>query len=246
MYSYVLNNPLRYIDPSGMDACQFSDGSLDNSPETGGLSQGDCEAVGGTWFVPDFTATATTTPQQSPSADEQADLLGSEWLQGTYDFGAGVLDDFTFGFSMTVFDWTGVGANINTCSTAFTAGQWTGFAASIAAGGGAGPLKAGILDAGKAGIEFSHFVPARVGRQIGGAVGAFIESKNALNGNWVTIARHYLQDPRRFPAKAIQAAAGPKLSPALAVLDRTPRLLVGTAAGTVYGAAGKALGTSCR
>jgi RHS repeat-associated protein len=48
-YSYVLNNPLRFVDPSGLE-CVWDDGSYDakNDPATGNV--GKCQAQGGTWI----------------------------------------------------------------------------------------------------------------------------------------------------------------------------------------------------
>jgi RHS repeat-associated protein len=50
MYSYVLNNPLRYIDPTGYAACYWDDGTHDPPPESGGEAQEQCNAKGGTWL----------------------------------------------------------------------------------------------------------------------------------------------------------------------------------------------------
>jgi hypothetical protein len=49
LYSYVLNNPLKYLDPNGL-SCYWDDGTHDDDPSDGGASQGDCANQGGTWI----------------------------------------------------------------------------------------------------------------------------------------------------------------------------------------------------
>ena len=48
-YSYVLNNPVNLRDPLGLDFCEWDDGSMDDAPEDGGATEGECRDGEGTW-----------------------------------------------------------------------------------------------------------------------------------------------------------------------------------------------------
>jgi hypothetical protein len=49
-YSYALNNPLKMVDPNGMEAaCHWSGNDWDDTPENGGAKAEECEAQGGSF-----------------------------------------------------------------------------------------------------------------------------------------------------------------------------------------------------
>ncbi len=89
MYAYARNNPLTLVDPTGLDYCTWQDGSTDNSPETGGSLEGECEEYGGTWTVPTFETTATdqvNTGEQTLYSDDWLNQWSAE--NGAFDSGA--------------------------------------------------------------------------------------------------------------------------------------------------------------
>ena len=48
LYTYALNNPLKFVDPNGL-YCAWEDGTSDDDPSDGGANHGDCDSQGGHW-----------------------------------------------------------------------------------------------------------------------------------------------------------------------------------------------------
>ena len=48
LYSYALNNPLKFTDPTGL-YCAWEDGTSDDDPSDGGGNPGECDGQGGHW-----------------------------------------------------------------------------------------------------------------------------------------------------------------------------------------------------
>lgn len=85
--------------------------------------------------------------------------LPQDWV----DFGAGMGDVILFGQGQALRDWFGIDAGIDRCSGAYDAGEWVGLAASLATGVAGGVKAAGVKGAKGSGIEFSHWIPNRMG-----------------------------------------------------------------------------------
>jgi RHS repeat-associated protein len=143
--------------------------------------------------------------------------LYSKWV----DYLAGYSDVMSFGISK----WLRGEANseINFCSGAYSFGEWTGVAYSIALGAAAGAKAAGTKAVGK---EFSHWIPKRWGGP-----------ESIWNGNFVSSARHYLHDPFRYPPG--WQSLGNKLPAILRQLDRIPNIYKGIILGGTYGGTSK-------
>lgn len=111
------------------------------------------------------------------------------------------------------------------CSSSYRVGEWLGVGALAVAGGGAGLRAAG--EAGP-GLEFSHWIPKRLGGP-----------RSLWNGNFVTTERHALSDPYRYRfMKAWWKDENPMPNMLLQQFERIPNVYKGTALGAAAGAIG--------
>jgi len=61
MCAYARGNPLAFVDPTGYDLCQYSDGTYANDPsQPDGIDAATCADLGGTWDVPTITDEVNT------------------------------------------------------------------------------------------------------------------------------------------------------------------------------------------
>jgi RHS repeat-associated protein len=110
MYSYVLNNPLIYTDPSG-EECVWDDGSFDSADDKQTGSAGGCSGQGGTWVNPVLFENAMLTNGQWNSnygdwSGQANSNLAQNWVSPA------VTSDATPQDSMTV-DATGIHFNFD-------------------------------------------------------------------------------------------------------------------------------------
>lgn len=80
-YAYVLNNPLRYIDPYGLEsACYWdADNVWDDTPYNGGATEAECNAQGGTWKKVDGPTVTATVNGDNPGAFYIVILIGGHY-----------------------------------------------------------------------------------------------------------------------------------------------------------------------
>jgi hypothetical protein len=137
---------------------------------------------------------------------------------------AGFGDSLSFGISQYTREAYDIGS-VDYDSTAYTVGEVGGFAYSTAFGGAVGLRMAGR--AGK-GLEFSHWIPNRMGGP-----------RSLWNGNFVPSVTHALSDPYRyrFMPRAWKVL-NPMPSQMMQQWVRLPYVYKGVAAGGAYGAAG--------
>lgn len=116
-------------------------------------------------------------------------------------------------------------------ASAYSTSELTGSVALLATGFAGGIRATGAR---RAGMEFAHAVPARMGGP-----------RSIWNGNYVTTRAHALSDPYRFRfMPQAWKRANPMSSRASQLWMRTPNTIKGTAAGA--GAAGAGLaGAGC-
>ena len=157
------------------------------------------------------------------------DPLPDSWV----DFGAGTGDVILFGEGQRLRDLLDIGG-VDRCSAAYGAGEWAGVGASFATGVVGGIKAAGAKGAG---MEFSHWIPARMGGP-----------RTLANGNFVPTATHALSDPYRYRfMPRVWKAANPMPNKASQQWTRIPNVYKGAAAGGAYGAGGAALADcTCR
>jgi RHS repeat-associated protein len=149
--------------------------------------------------------------------------------QGIVDFGAGLGDVILFGQGQRLRDLFDVDGGIDQCSDEYSAGEWSGVAASMATGLAGGLKAAGAKGTGK---EFSHWIPNRMGGP-----------RSTWNGNFVPTATHALSDPYRYRFMPRSwKAQNPMPNAASQQWTRIPNAYKGGAAGGAYGAAGAAQG----
>ena len=157
------------------------------------------------------------------------------------NFAAGLGNASTFGASTWIVqqgflvtgnpDNAAILSRTKRCSGVFKAGEWAGMVLSMAFGGAVG-AQAAEANAGRAGFEFSHWIPVRMGGP-----------RSIFNGNFVSQKFHYLTDFYRYPTGWLDW--GSKLPPALQQVLRIPWVYDGAAAGAAYGGASAMARRSC-
>jgi len=138
-----------------------------------------------------------------------------EFVNDAANASAGFGDTISFGATNWVRDKLGSNSAVDTCSSAYSAGEWAGIAHGVASGGAAGWRAAGQKAAGK---EFSHWIPNRMGGP-----------RSNWNGNYVTPQRHYYHDPHRYPPG--WRDLGPRWPWPARQFDRIPNTYKGAGAG---------------
>jgi RHS repeat-associated protein len=168
--------------------------------------------------------------------------------QGTVSFWGGFGDTLSFNLTNAVRNRMGTNDLVNKCSGFYTLGEAAGIALTTALGGAAGAEAAGAR-AGKAGYEFSHWIPARVFRPTSQSYSPIVDNlfgwaeNTSLNGNYVSQEFHYLTDAFRYPSG--WQGFGDRLPAAWQQLGRIPWVYWGGAAGAAYGGASIATGSKC-
>ncbi|KXU31118.1 hypothetical protein A0J57_17655 [Sphingobium sp. 22B] len=238
-YAYTGNDPMNKVDPSGLvrvcptDNSCYDDGTDGTIVVTapGGETYNDSG-----WFSSGFDYGSIDFGQLVSSSNLLGSFLSNE--QGAPqnncgNGGSGSVRDFLWGagdvallgFGDELRDALGIDP-VDMNSTAYTAGEITGSVALLATGVGGGIRAAG---AAARGLEFSHFIPARMGG-----------ARSIWNGNFVSTATHALSDPFRYRFMPRSwKAANPMPNRASQLWTRTPNTAKGTAAGA--GAAGTGL-----
>ena len=167
---------------------------------------------------------------QAELAADQAMLASGDLLalnlpslpQGLVDFSAGFGDVVSFGATGYIRDWMGTNSAVNFDSDYYTAGQVSGVVHSTVFGGAAGLRAAG--SAGR-GLEFSHWIPNRMGGP-----------RSLWNGNFVSREFHALSDPFRYRFMPRSwKALNPMPSRVSQQWDRIPYVYKGGVAGLGYG-----------
>jgi YD repeat-containing protein len=154
--------------------------------------------------------------------------------QGLIDFVSGWGDALSGGLTHPIRRWIGdllgIGdpnGQINFDSGAHLGGTIVGIAHATALGGALGWLSGGIK---AAGLEFSHWIPARFLNVMPDWIRKGI-GRSKFNGNYVTPHRHALHDPFRY-VKGMKKAD--KYHVVIQQLDRVPRVYYGAGAGCGY------------
>jgi len=188
LYSYALNNPLKYVDPTGLDECQW-DGGDQTDPEDNLNTKSSCEAAGGNWFGNTDTQVTVRANGDSDcsgdcdddshlTADDNSGAAPNSQTSASHCLGQALnangvslaLDAASIGVGFIPGGNTAVGAvkvfatvGVGAASTGYSAGTSTSFGVGAVkfASGTAGTLfsAVGILDKMTAGAQAVSFVP---------------------------------------------------------------------------------------